>query len=145
MPPSKCLASSSRSSHSAAIFRNPLTADGLSRFTTSLLERSVGWSHLIPVRGRLSVAIFCSYILQLWSIIHTIMDRCKPSWRSQVAVQSPFCSTSTQFPKPKQSRRQSRLEKKTCLRNGFEKPNFGPWNFQVAAEKAMQSRTWLEG
>src|SRR6267143_3513048 len=21
---------------------------------------------------------FCSYILQLWSIIHTIMDRCKP-------------------------------------------------------------------
>ena len=40
---------------------------------------------------------------------------------------------------------QSRLEKKTCLRNGFEKPNFGPWDFQVTAEKAMQSRTWLEG
>jgi hypothetical protein len=40
---------------------------------------------------------------------------------------------------------QSRLEKKMCLRNGFEKPNFGPWDFQVTAEKAMQSRTWLEG
>ena len=40
---------------------------------------------------------------------------------------------------------QSRLEKKTCLRNGFEKPNFEPWDFQVSAEKAMQSRTWLEG
>jgi len=39
---------------------------------------------------------------------------------------------------------QSRLEKKTCLRNGFEKPSFGPWDFQVTAEKAMQSRTWLE-
>src|ERR1700674_38781 len=57
MPPSNCLASSSRSSHSAAIFRKPLTADGLSRFTTSLLERSAGWSHPNPVRGRLRVAI----------------------------------------------------------------------------------------
>jgi hypothetical protein len=37
------------------------------------------------------------------------------------------------------------LEKKTFLRNGFEKPNLGPWDFQVTAEKAMQSRTWLEG
>src|SRR5216684_975833 len=57
IPPSNCLASSSRSSHSAAIFRNPLTAAGLSRFTTSLLERSAGWSHINPGRGRLRVAI----------------------------------------------------------------------------------------
>src|SRR5579863_8942323 len=57
MPPSNCLASSSRRSQSAAIFRNPLTADGLSRFTTSLLERSAGWSHPTPARGRLRVAI----------------------------------------------------------------------------------------
>jgi TIR domain len=39
---------------------------------------------------------------------------------------------------------QSRLEKEKCLRNGFEKSNFGPWDFHVTAEKAMQSRTWLE-
>ena len=25
---------------------------------------------------------------------------------------------------------QSRLEKKTCLRSEFKKPNFGPWDFQ---------------
>jgi hypothetical protein len=39
---------------------------------------------------------------------------------------------------------QSRLEKEKCLRNGFEKSNFGPWDFHLTAEKAMQSRTWLE-
>src|SRR5882672_10933918 len=77
MPPSNCLASSSRSSHSAAIFRNPLTADGLSRRTTSLLERSAGWSHPNPVRDRLIVGIQYSRILQLRNIIHTIMDRGK--------------------------------------------------------------------
>jgi len=30
------------------------------------------------------------------------------------------------------------------LRNGFEKSNAGPWDFHVTAEKAMQSRTWLQ-
>ena len=33
------------------------------------------------------------------------------------------------------------LEKKTCLRNGFERPDFGPWDFQETAEKAIQSTT----
>ena len=40
---------------------------------------------------------------------------------------------------------QSRLEKKTCMRNGFEKPNFGPWDFQVTAEKAKQSKNLAGG
>jgi hypothetical protein len=31
-----------------------------------------------------------------------------------------------------------------CLRKGFDKSNFGPWDFHVTAEKAMQSKTWLE-
>jgi hypothetical protein len=35
-------------------------------------------------------------------------------------------------------------ESEKCLRNGFEKSNAGPWDFHVTAEKAMQSRTWLE-
>jgi hypothetical protein len=39
---------------------------------------------------------------------------------------------------------QSGLEKKKCLRNGFEKSNPGPWDFHVTAEKAMQPGTWLE-
>src|SRR5487761_1820673 len=75
MPPSNCLASSSRSSHSAAIFKNALTADGLSRFTTSLLDRSAGWSHPNPARARLRLAIFAPlFVLHIWSIIHTLMD-----------------------------------------------------------------------
>ncbi len=31
------------------------------------------------------------------------------------------------------------------LAERFEKPNFGPWDFHITAEKVMQSRTWLEG
>jgi hypothetical protein len=31
-----------------------------------------------------------------------------------------------------------------CLRNGFEKSNFVPWDLHVTAEEPMQSRTWLE-
>jgi hypothetical protein len=41
-------------------------------------------------------------------------------------------------------RRTRRLLSEKCLRNGFEKSNAGPWDFHVTAEKAMQSRTWLE-
>jgi hypothetical protein len=33
--------------------------------------------------------------------------------------------------------------RKKYLRNGFEKPNLGLWDFPATAEKAMQSRTWL--
>ena len=36
---------------------------------------------------------------------------------------------------------QSRLEKEKCLRNGFEKPNFGLWYFPAAAEKALHSKS----
>ena len=35
------------------------------------------------------------------------------------------------------------LEKEKCLRNGFEKPNFGLWYFPAAAEKALHSKTCL--
>jgi hypothetical protein len=31
-----------------------------------------------------------------------------------------------------------------CLRNGLEKSNGGTWDFHMAAEKAMQFRTWQE-
>src|ERR1700688_2471808 len=57
MPPSNCLASSSRSSQRITIFTNPLMADGLSRRITSLSERSAGLSHPNLVKGRLRVAI----------------------------------------------------------------------------------------
>jgi hypothetical protein len=35
------------------------------------------------------------------------------------------------------------LEKEKCLRNGFEKLNFGLWYFRAAAKKALHSKTWL--
>jgi hypothetical protein len=36
------------------------------------------------------------------------------------------------------------IEKEKYLSNGFERSNFGPWDFHVAAEKDMQLRTWGE-
>src|SRR5208283_4634508 len=55
MPPSNCLASSSRNSQSSRIFRKAFTAEGLNRFSTSLLERSAGFSQEIPAVSRLIV------------------------------------------------------------------------------------------
>src|SRR5208283_1929648 len=56
MPPSNCLASSSRNSQSSRIFKNAFTPEGLNRFSTSLLERSAGFSQEIPAVSRLIVA-----------------------------------------------------------------------------------------
>src|SRR5712664_2965407 len=74
MPPSTRLASSSRNSQSSRIFKKALTAEGLNRFSTSLLERSTGISHAMPAVRRLSVAIPCSRYLQIWSIIHPLLE-----------------------------------------------------------------------
>ena len=41
------------------------------------------------------------------------------------------------------------MRQKATHRQNFMRPrpttNFGPWDFQVTAEKAMQSKTCLEG
>src|SRR6267143_429204 len=58
MPPSTRLASSSRNSQSSRIFKNAFTAGGLNRFSTSLLERSAGFSQAMPAGSRLRVAIW---------------------------------------------------------------------------------------
>src|ERR1700730_4181110 len=56
MPPSNCLASSSRNSHSSRNFKKAFTAAGLSRFCTSLLDRSAGCRQAMPAGNWLSIA-----------------------------------------------------------------------------------------
>src|SRR5271166_1486356 len=71
MPPSSCLASSSRIFQAFAILKNALRAAGLRRFWTCLSDRSAGASELNPITGCDSTDMTS---LLIWSILSPFAD-----------------------------------------------------------------------